>query len=124
MTQCPVCHTKHIEELEISCSTCGWDLAPYPLTFSGQLPEEFIEKERVKLAWARQIWEQSHQQIQQLQNENSQLQSQLSQAQSQIEKYNKQIARILHDFQLLETKLPKLLPPLLLPLKQRWDIDT
>ncbi|KYC38103.1 hypothetical protein WA1_37770 [Scytonema hofmannii PCC 7110] len=124
MIQCPVCHTKYIEEVEISCSTCGWDLTPYPLTFSGQLPEEFLEKEQAKLAWARQIWAQSQQQIQQLQKENSQLQFLLERAQSQIEKYKKQLERMLHDFQLLETNLPKLLSPLLLPLKKRWDIDT
>ncbi|WP_375466971.1 hypothetical protein [uncultured Nostoc sp.] len=124
MIKCPVCHTECIEEQEVHCFTCGWNLTRYPLTFPGQLPKEFLEKEREKLVWAKQIWEQSQQQIQELQNENSQLQSQLSQAQSQIEKYKKRLGVIFHDFKLLETNFPKVIQPLLLPLKKRWNIDT
>lgn len=59
MPQCPICSTEYIEQDTTSCPTCNWDLTPYPLTF--QLPEEFIQKEQSKLAWAKETWQQKQQ---------------------------------------------------------------
>ncbi|MFB2917531.1 SUMF1/EgtB/PvdO family nonheme iron enzyme [Aerosakkonema funiforme] len=56
MSNCPICQSEYLESKVNFCSTCGWDLTPYPLTFAGQIPEVFLEKERAKLAWAKQIW--------------------------------------------------------------------
>lgn len=57
MPQCPVCQQSYSEDEVKSCLTCGWDLTPYPLTFAGQIPEAFINKEKAKLAWAKQCWQ-------------------------------------------------------------------
>ncbi len=94
MTQCPVCQTEYVEQVNY-CSICGWDLTPYPPTL-GQVPSAFLEKEQAKIAWAREMWakSQSHlsefqsklqSQLEQLKQEREKLQFQLSQAQSQLE---------------------------------------
>jgi len=56
VANCPICQSEYVEGKVNLCSTCGWDLTPYPLTFAGQIPEAFLEKEQAKLAWAKQIW--------------------------------------------------------------------
>jgi WD40 repeat protein len=56
MVLCPVCQTEFREDNVERCSVCGWDLTPYPLTFPGQIPDAFVEKERAKLVWAKEMW--------------------------------------------------------------------
>jgi anion-transporting ArsA/GET3 family ATPase len=56
VSNCPICHSEYVEGKVNLCSTCGWDLTPDPLTFAGQIPEAFLEKQRANLAWAKQIW--------------------------------------------------------------------
>lgn len=94
MANCPVCQSECTESEVKHCSFCGWDLTPYPLTFAGQVPEAFLEKERTKLAWARKMWtrtqsqsQQLHQsqlRIEQLNQQEGQLQPELSQMQSRV----------------------------------------
>lgn len=98
MYQCPICQSKYVESKVNFCSTCGWDLTPYPLTFAGQIPEAFLEKERAKLVWAREIWAKSQSELEQLtrsqsqleqvNEEKTQLQFQLTQVFSQLERVN------------------------------------
>lgn len=56
MNACPICQTAYEEAQAISCHTCGWDLTPYPLTFTGTIPDAYILKERAKLKWAQEVW--------------------------------------------------------------------
>ncbi|MBO3460164.1 hypothetical protein G7B40_000275 [Aetokthonos hydrillicola Thurmond2011] len=56
MANCPVCNTEYTEGDVGNCSICGWDLSPYPIVFAGQIHDAFLEKERKKLAWAKQSW--------------------------------------------------------------------
>lgn len=85
MANCPVCTTEYIEGTINFCITCGWDLTPYPPTFAGQIPEAFLDKERAKLAWARQIWAKSQSQLQQLDREKAQFQEHLAQVVAKLD---------------------------------------
>lgn len=55
MPNCPVCATEYIEEKAEFCSTCGWDLTPYPQR--SKLSKAYLKKEQVRLQWAKQMWE-------------------------------------------------------------------
>ena len=55
MTSCPVCDSQN-ESNALLCNVCGWELAPYPLTFGG-IPESYLEKERAKIKWAKEQWQ-------------------------------------------------------------------
>ncbi len=56
--KCPVCETQHTEnDIEI-CSVCGYDLTPYPPVL-GQIPPEFLEKEKKRILAAKRVWERS-----------------------------------------------------------------
>lgn len=101
MPQCPVCQTEYMERQVNSCFTCGWDLTPYSLTFAGQVPEAFLEKERAKIAWSREMWAKSHSQLlagqlklERLNEERAQLQEQLSKSQAQLKNANQETSRI------------------------------
>lgn len=101
ITQCPVCQTEYMEGQVNFCFTCGWDLTPYPLTFAGQVPEAFLEKEQAKIAWAREMWAKSHSQLsagqlklERLNEERSQLQEQLSKSQLQLKDANQETSKI------------------------------
>jgi hypothetical protein len=59
MPQCPICSTEYIEEQTTPCSSCGWDLTSYPLTF--KIPEEFVQKEQARISWAKEIWQEKQQ---------------------------------------------------------------
>jgi len=74
MSQCPVCQIEYIESKIERCCVCNWELKPYPL-FTGLIPE-FLQKEKVKLDWARELWTASKLQQKQIE----QLQLQLKQA--------------------------------------------
>jgi len=64
MVNCPVCNQEYVEGTVNFCTNCGWDLKAYPLVL-GKIPELFLEKERAKLEWARQIWAEKQKQNQQ-----------------------------------------------------------
>lgn len=53
MSNCPICLTEYFEELV--CTTCGYDLTPYPLSLN-RIPEAYLEKERLKLEWGKEMW--------------------------------------------------------------------
>jgi hypothetical protein len=55
MPNCPVCATEYIEKQAEFCSTCGWDLTPYPQRY--KLAKAYLKKEQVRLQWAKQMWE-------------------------------------------------------------------
>jgi GUN4-like len=55
MSNCPVCGTEYIEEKAEFCSTCGWDLTPYPQ--SSKISKTYLKKEQVRLQWAKQMWQ-------------------------------------------------------------------
>lgn len=94
MAQCPVCITEYLEGQVKYCSTCGWDLSPYPVTFSGQIPEAFLEKERAKLAWARYLWGQWQRQIKDFNQDKLSLQSQLNTIKQQLQKIQQEKAQL------------------------------
>ncbi|AFZ04566.1 hypothetical protein [Calothrix sp. PCC 6303] len=90
MNNCPVCNSEYTQG-EVICPICSWDLTPYPLTFAGQIPDEYISKEKTKLNWAREIWIKLHHlpslsqaEIVELQNEKIRLEKSLQQLQSQF----------------------------------------
>jgi formylglycine-generating enzyme required for sulfatase activity len=56
MANCPICQTEYTENQVSFCTTCGWDLTPYPVTFPGHIPNEFMAKEKAKFNWAKQAW--------------------------------------------------------------------
>ncbi len=56
--KCPVCETQHTENDIETCSVCGYDLTPYPPVL-GQIPPEFLEKEKKRILAAKRVWERS-----------------------------------------------------------------
>ncbi len=57
MPKCPICETEYVEDQTKICVTCGFDLTPYPLSLN-RIPEVYLVKERSKLLWAQQLWQQ------------------------------------------------------------------
>ncbi|WP_341736691.1 GUN4 domain-containing protein, partial [Microcoleus sp. CAWBG640] len=55
MSKCPVCDTEYVEETAVFCSTCGWDLTPYPLRYKPT--KIYLKKEAIRLEWAKKMWE-------------------------------------------------------------------
>ncbi|XZN92746.1 MAG: GUN4 domain-containing protein [Microcoleus sp.] len=55
MPNCPVCDTEYVEETAVFCSTCGWDLTPYPLRYKPT--KIYLKKEAIRLEWAKKMWE-------------------------------------------------------------------
>jgi len=110
MANCPVCNSEYTQSnLEI-CSICGWDLTPYPLTFAGQIPQDLVEKERKKLAWAKQIWLKSQlkEELDRANQEIASLESELelSLTRQRLDKQNLSELKILN--QTLETQIQSL----------------
>ena len=61
MSNCPVCGAQYIQEKLDFCSTCGWDLTPYPQR--AKPSKIYLKQEQVRLQWAKQMWESArHQQ--------------------------------------------------------------
>ena len=56
MSNCPICQTEYEEQTD-TCKTCGFDLSPYPISLNG-IPEVYLERERGKLRWGRELWSQ------------------------------------------------------------------
>ncbi|MDE5081421.1 MAG: GUN4 domain-containing protein, partial [Trichodesmium sp. St18_bin1] len=83
MEQCPICDTEFTKGEVDYCATCGWDLTPYPISF--ELPESFVQKERDKIYWAKNLWQKMESQSGQYKSDLSQQQSQFSDAQLKIE---------------------------------------
>ncbi len=77
MLKCPICQTEYTEGKANNCTCCDYDLTPYPATI-GQIPTPFLEKERVKLAWAIKQWATSQTLREQLNQEKSQFQQVLA----------------------------------------------
>lgn len=100
MPECPVCQTEYVEPQVERCSTCFWDLTPYPMTFAGQIPQAFLEKERAKIAWAKEQWARSQPQLSQLQSnqeaneEKAHLQAQLEQSKQALLQFQSQLDEI------------------------------
>lgn len=110
MAQCPVCGNEYLERQVKYCSTCGWDLTPYPVTFAGQLPDAFVEKEQAKLAWAKQMWARSQSElkkISQFQSESNEINQQLSQRQFQISFFEQEALRKQLELEELEQEKAK-----------------
>lgn len=89
MAKCPVCETQHTENNIETCSVCGYDLTPYPPVL-GQIPPEFLEKEKKRILAAKRVWERSQikvaeaeAKVEKLETEKAELNSQLSQSKSQ-----------------------------------------
>ncbi len=110
MPKCPICQTEYTEGKANNCTCCDYDLTPYPATI-GQIPTPFLEKERVKLAWAIKQWATAQTLREQLNQEKSQLQQvlakleQVGQAPSQdimkaLTQLSAQVADIQHQLQL------------------------
>lgn len=76
MSKCPVCRAEYIEAKAEFCSTCGWDITPYPQP--SKLSKTYLKKEQVRLQWAKQMWESARTQ-QNLSARFDELQAQLQQ---------------------------------------------
>ena len=107
MAKCPVCESEYSENQVNFCITCGWDLTPYPKSL-GMIPEAFLEKERTKINWAREIWKkhqdklsESSLKLEQANYNISELKTQLEQAQ-QVNKmeYQSQLDNIYSQLQI------------------------
>jgi len=109
MANCPVCDTEYLESEVKICSICEWDLTPYPLTFADQIPQDLVEKERKKLAWAKQIWLKSQlkEELDRANQEIASLQSRLQQAQQvkvNLDQANQKIASLESELELTVTR--------------------
>ncbi|MFB2973246.1 hypothetical protein ACE1CD_30150 [Aerosakkonema sp. BLCC-F183] len=101
MAQCPVCQREYVEGQVNFCTTCGWDLSQYSLTFN--IPNEWAKKEESRIIWAKQIWARSQSDLEkarrsQSQLENigqtrSQLESQVSQLETQLKFCNQEVLK-------------------------------
>jgi TolA-binding protein len=88
VANCPICQSEYVEAKVNLCSTCGWDLTPYPLTFAGQIPESFLDKEQANLSWSKEMWKrkfQLEQTLSKLQSRLDGLEAQQQQIKSDIE---------------------------------------
>jgi septal ring factor EnvC (AmiA/AmiB activator) len=106
VSNCPICETEYVEGKVNFCSTCGWSLTPYPLTFAGQIPKDFEDKEHANLNWSKKMWNQQfqlEQVIKLIQETLSKLESRLDGVeayQQQIKSDIKQIKKIQEDISL------------------------
>ena len=55
--KCPICETQQSEQTKV-CTVCGYDLTPYPVVV-GQIPLDFLEKEKKRIAWCKELWQKS-----------------------------------------------------------------
>lgn len=94
MSPCPICQTEYIEGQLKDCPTCGWDLQPYPQTFSGQIPTVFLEKEQAKIAWVQQWYVKTQRYLEQL-----------KESQLQVEQLSLELAQSLSQIQQLQQEL-------------------
>jgi hypothetical protein len=76
MAKCPVCETQHTENDVEICSVCGYDLTPYPPVL-GQIPPEFLEKEKKRILAAKRVWERSQMKLAEAEAIASKFQTQL-----------------------------------------------
>ncbi len=98
MTNCPICDLEYVEEQVSFCPVCGWDLAPYPVTFLGQIPDTYIAKQKTKLNWGREVWFKlkhssslTQAEIEQLQQEKTRLEASQQEFQAQFEQERLQL---------------------------------
>lgn len=88
MANCPICQTEYTENQVSFCTTCGWDLTPYPVTFPGHIPNEFIAKEKAKLNWAKQAWLKLKNQQKQLKEKQLASQQQLTELLAKFDQFS------------------------------------
>lgn len=51
MFKCPVCQQSYTQDLPPNCKSCGWDLKS-----NAQDSNSLLEKEQIRLNWAKQTW--------------------------------------------------------------------
>jgi formylglycine-generating enzyme required for sulfatase activity len=54
MPLCPVCQVRYAKSQTFCCPVCGWDLQPLTV-LTGMIPE-VVEKETIRLQWAKKLW--------------------------------------------------------------------
>ncbi len=109
MPQCPVCQTRFVESKSPHCPLCGWDVQPLSLVI-GLIPE-VVEKEAVRLQWAKSLWHRAKHHQDQLHH----AQAQLHQTQTD---YQQTVARL---HQALEP-VPAIEHPLSIAITPETDI--
>ncbi len=87
MVQCPVCQSKSLDNQVKFCTTCGWNLTPNSDQL-GQAPEPSMQKEKLKLSWAKQMWQRFQSKQQEFQKLQQQRLTLLNHVQSQLEQAN------------------------------------
>lgn len=95
MLRCPVCQTRDPSSQTERCPVCGWTVQPLSLV-TGLIPE-VVDRETVRLEWAKQLWrkvnstqdqlEQLQAQIAELHDREQQLQAQLEQAIQEADRF-------------------------------------
>ncbi|VXD22777.1 hypothetical protein PL8927_760084 [Planktothrix serta PCC 8927] len=88
MANCPICQTEYTENQVSFCTTCGWDLTPYPVTFPGHIPDEFRAKEKAKFKWAKQAWLKLKTQQKQLKEQQLASQQQLTEILTKFDQFS------------------------------------
>ncbi len=88
MANCPICQTEYTEHQVSFCTTCGWDLTPYPVTFPGHIPDEFVAKEKAKFNWAKQAWLKLKKQQKQLKEQQLASQQQLTEILTKFDQFS------------------------------------
>lgn len=86
MPRCPVCQCQYIHNKDSYCPCCNWNLPPYS-TPMAWIPE-IVQKEDIRLTWAKKMW--SHLQS---------AQEKLKQAQIQLEQANQRASQISLQFE-------------------------
>ena len=108
MSVCPICNTNQDSEQTNFCTTCSWDLTPYPLTLGG-IPDAYLEKERTKIQWAKQNWQRLQQletvNIQEKDHYTQQIQEQKTQLQIQAESLERERSDRQEQIDLLQRRL-------------------
>ncbi|NES93843.1 MAG: hypothetical protein F6K32_01070 [Desertifilum sp. SIO1I2] len=94
MIQCPVCQTEYHEDVPKLCKTCGWDLTPDPLP--KQVLDALERQERIRLAWARNVWARAKEIAMrvQLQGKMGEMQAQLEEATRERSRLESQIVQV------------------------------
>ena len=92
MPNCPVCYTEYILNRDVTCSTCDFDLTPY-LPAIGNIPDSYLAKEKAKLQWSQNIWQQVREGTS-LSAVNAQLQSQIDRLQYEIGNRDNEIDKL------------------------------
>lgn len=105
MPSCSICNTQNPEENH-TCLTCGFNLSPYPLSFS--IPQDYIRLEQIKLQWGRELWRQLQEKCSLFEQEKSKLLENNTELQQKLDSINAENTEIKEKNTRLEKQIKQL----------------